>query len=115
VKLPTMTVATAVLLFATQGHAQSVKMKEEKPGLLQRAKITPAAATTSARTKIPKGKVVSAEIEEENGKLLYSFDIKTVGKTGIDEVNVDAMTGEILSVQHETPKDEAREKAADRK
>jgi hypothetical protein len=29
---------------------------------------------------------------------------------GIDEVQVDAATGEVVSVQHETPKDEAAEK-----
>jgi hypothetical protein len=62
--------------------------------------------------KDPKGRIVSAEIEEESGKLIFSFDIRTDGKTGIDEVNV-ALTGRVLDVQHESPKDETQEKAKD--
>ena len=64
---------------------------------------------------MPGGKIVSAEIEEEKGKLLFSFDVKTAGKSGIDEVNVDALDGTVLSVQHETPRDEARERVTDKK
>ncbi len=107
-------VATTTLLLTTSAQAQ-VRMKEEKPGLLQKAKISADAATAAAQAKVSKGKIVSAEIEEENGKLIFSFDIKTEGKTGIDEVNVDAVSGKVLSVQHETPKDEADEAAADKK
>lgn len=109
------TVAFAVMLMASAAFADAVVMKEEKPGLLKRAKVSAAAATASAQAKVPKGRIVSAEIEEEAGKLLFSFDIKTAGKSGIDEVNVDALTGDVISVQHETPRDEAREKAADKK
>ena len=47
------------------------------------------------------------------GKLIYSFDIKVAGKSGIEEVAVDAMTGKVLAVKHESPKQEAKEKAAD--
>jgi hypothetical protein len=36
--------------------------------------------------------------------------VKTKGKTGVDEVQVDALTGEVASVKHETPKDDAKEK-----
>ena len=71
--------------------------------------------TATAQAKVPNAQPVSAEIEDEDGKLIYSFDFKTKGKSGIDEVNVDASTGEILYVAHETPSSEAREKAADAK
>jgi len=54
-------------------------------------------------------------IEEEDGKLVFSFDIKTAGKTGIDEVTVDAIGGRLLAVQNETPKDEAKERATGKK
>ena len=107
--------ALATMLLAAPAFADGASMKEEKPGLLKRAKVTPDAATAAAQAKVPKGKIVSAEIEEEDGKLIYSFDIRTKGRSGIDEVNVDAITGAVLGVQHETPKDEAREKAADKK
>lgn len=95
--------------------AMAVAMKEEQPGLLARAKITPDAATASAKAKLPQARLVAAEIEQEHGKLIYSFDFKIEGRSGSDEVAVDALTGKILSVAHETPKDEAKEKGADAK
>jgi len=114
-KILTMAVGMVAMLMAASAYGKGVTMKEERPGLLKRAKITAVVATTTAQSRVPNGKIVSAEIEEEKGKLIYSFDIKTEGKSGIDEVNVDAMDGTVLSVQHETPKDEAKEKAADGK
>jgi len=110
-----ITTALTLVLLAGQADAKGVRMKEERPGLLKKAKITPDAATTTAQAKVPGGKIVSAEIEEENGKLLFSFDIQTAGKSGIDEVNVDALDGTVLGVQHETPRDEARERKTDKK
>ena len=114
-KRPTMTFALTMMILAGPAYAQHVTMKEEKPGLLQIVKITVDAATATAQAKVPKGKIGSAEIEEEKGKLISSFDVKTEGKGGIDEVDVDAISGKVLSVQHESPKDEATEREADRK
>lgn len=100
------------LLIAGTAAAQGVTIKEEKPGLLKKAKVTPAEAQAAAQAKVPGGSIKSAEIEVEKGKLIYSFDIVTKGKSGVDEVAVDAMTGAV-TVAHETPADEAKEKAAD--
>ena len=94
--------------------AQSATLKEEKPGLLKKAKITSENAGATAQALVPKGKLSAAEIEEENGKLIYSFDFTTAGKTGIDEVNIDAMTGkQIGKVAHESPAAEKKEAKAD--
>lgn len=82
--------------------------------MLKLATITSAAATATALAKVPGGKVQSAEIEKEGGKLVYSFDIKVAGKSGIDEVLVDAMTGAVISVVHETAAEEAKEAKEDR-
>lgn len=79
------------------------------------AKITLAAATATAQKAVPNGKIVAHELERENGRLIYSFDFKVAGKSGIDEVAVDALTGAMLSKSHESPADEAREAAADKK
>ena len=105
----------ALLIAASTIAAQGVTVKEEKPGLLKKAKITAEAATATAQAKFPKATLKSAELEQEDGKLIYSFDFETAGKSGIDEVAVDAMTGKVLSVEHETPKSEAAEKAKDKK
>jgi len=109
-RIPTM-LAMVAMLVADVAFAHGATVTEAAPGLLKRAGITPDAATATAQAKFPKGKIESAEIEEENGKLLYSFDIETPGKSGIDEVNVDAHTGKVLGVAHETPRQQAKEKA----
>jgi hypothetical protein len=36
--------------------------------------------------------------------------VKSKGKSGVDEVQIDALTGAVASVKHESPKDEAKEK-----
>jgi uncharacterized membrane protein YkoI len=61
-----------------------------------------------------KGKIKSSELEKEKGKMIYSFDIRNT-KGGITEVNIDAYTGKVIEVQVENAKDEAREKAEDKK
>jgi hypothetical protein len=104
----------AVVLAAPSLAAQNVKVEEAKPGLLKKAKITSEAAIATAQAKLPNAKLKAAEIEEEGGKLIYSFDFETAGKTGIDEVNVDALTGkQVGKVQHESPAAEKKEAAAD--
>ena len=104
----------ATFALAAPLAAQGVTVKEEKPGLLKKATITSAAAIATAQAKVPKAKLASAEIEQEDGKLIYSFDFKTAGKSGIDEVNVDAMTGKLVGgVEHESPAAEKKEAHAD--
>jgi len=47
--------------------------------------------------------VQSSELEEEKGKLVWSFDIATPGTKDITEVLVDALTGQVVSTEKETP------------
>jgi hypothetical protein len=61
-----------------------------------------------------KATVKSAELEAERGCLLYSFDIAVAGTAGVQEIQIDAGNGKILSNKHETPKAEAAEKAKDK-
>ena len=102
----------AVFAGAPTLTAQATKVTESAPGLLKKAKISSDSAINIAKARLPKATVSSAEIEQENGKLIYSFDFKTAGKSGIDEVNVDAMTGKLVGrVQHESPAAEKKESA----
>ena len=80
-----------------------------------KAKISKAAATKTALAKVPGGKVKDSELEEENGKLIWSFDIATKGSKDITEVQVDALTGDVVAVHQETPAEQAKEKAEDAK
>lgn len=101
--------AFAVTLLAGANAAPTEKQ------LAKEAKITRSQAERSALSKVPQGRVTAGELEREHGKLIWSFDIAKPGTRDIDEVQVDAKTGEIVSVQSETPKDQAAEAAADKK
>ena len=81
--------------------------------LAKQAKVTETEAAKTAIASVPTGRISSVELEDEGGKLLYSYDIKVPGKTGIDEVHVDAKTGKLLTKEHETPAAEKKEAAQD--
>ena len=61
------------------------------------------------------GKIESEELEKEHGKLIYSFDIRVPGQSGITEIAVDAKNGTIVNVAHESPAQEAAEKKQESK
>jgi hypothetical protein len=102
--LTTVLVAVLALPAWAGGHSQAALSKE--------AKITMEQAQKTALAKEP-GKIKSKELEREKGRLIYSFDIKTAD--GIHEVNIDAMTGEVVEDTVESATAEAKEKAADKK
>ncbi|MEO8333931.1 MAG: PepSY domain-containing protein [bacterium] len=107
--------AVALIALAPAAHGQDTYKKDIPAALAKQAKITEHAAAESATQRVPKGKIEAVELENEDGKLLYSYDIKTAGKSGIDEVHIDAMTGKVIGVVHETPAMEKKEAAADAK
>jgi len=92
----------------TKRHAK-VKKADTQAALQKEAKITEAAARATALQQVPNGTVKSSELEREGGKLIYSYDLTVPGKTGIDEVNVNAVDGSVVAKQHETPKSEKKE------
>ena len=68
------------------------------------AQVTRAEAEKTAVAKIG-GKenvsIVGAELESENGCLIWTFDLRVAGKSGVQEVHIDAGNGNVLSVKHE--------------
>ena len=47
--------------------------------------------------------------------MIYSFDISVPGKTGIEEIAVNAIDGSVVTHEHETPKMEKAEAAKEAK
>ena len=82
--------------------------------LAKQATVTKEQAQTTALTRAPGGTIQEGELEKEKGRLVWSFDIARPGTKDITEVQVDARSGEIVSVENETPSDQAKEKAADK-
>ena len=90
--------------------------KEGKANKLEaQAKISKAEAQKIALDRVPGGTIKEGDIEKEKGKLLWSFDIATPGTKDITEVQVDAMTGQVLDVSKETVADQEKEKKEDEK
>lgn len=128
-KLITVALVALVAMAAAAGAQGAAKTTMAKPkseakgykkdlpdSLTKQAKITESAAAATALAKVANGKIESVELEHEGGNLLYSYDIKVAGKSGIDEVQVNAMTGDVIgNVVHENAAAEKKEKAAEAK
>lgn len=111
----TALIAAAMIVAALPSTSLAQKTKAvRKPEPTQaelraQAKVSEDSARARALRQVPGGTIQSSELEREGGKLIYSFDIKVTGKSGIDEVNIDAITGKIVAKTHETPKAERKE------
>jgi len=114
-------VAVGSFAFATTSSAQAMKHTTHATKstttvhvkgdakLKAEAKVSEADAIATAEKEVPDGKIQSAEIEREGGKLIYSFDLKAPHKSGVEEVNVDATTGTVVKKEHESAKQEKAE------
>lgn len=91
-KIISIVAILALTGFVFQGHPKISRQQAEKIALKE----------------IKGGKILSGEFEKEDGKEIWSFDIK-VGK-GIKEVWVDPQTGKVIKVENESPAHESREK-----
>ena len=100
-------ITLAVAIAAVTGVAGA----QSQAALKREAKISEATARAIALKEVPNGIVKSSELEREHGTLIYSYDIKVPGKTGIEEIAVSAINGSIVAREHETPKMEKKEAA----
>ena len=99
--------AAAIVVIGAAGCASE---KSEQAELQAQAKISKEQAQQTALAKAPGGTVKEAELEKEKGKLIWSFDITTPDSKDITEVNVDAITGDVVGVEKESPKRQKNEK-----
>ncbi len=82
----------------TKTHKKTVK--ESQATLQKEAKISEETARATALKEVPNGTVKSSELEREHGKLIYSYDISVPGKSGVEEVNVNAIDGTVVAKEH---------------
>ena len=106
-----LAVLTAALACADEGAAPAVpedpvtSITEASPGLTDRAGISGDRALAIAAAEVPGGTVVEAEIEEEDGRLVYDIHVKVDGD-GEYEVIIDAMSGVVVEVELEDADDD---------
>ncbi len=103
----------AIGLCAAAGAQSPTPKKSKIPASLKKdARISIEEVRAIALKKAP-GEIQEEELEKENGKLVYSFDIRATGQKDITEVQVSAIDGSIVSVRKESAADEAKEKKQD--
>ena len=83
---------------------------ENESQLQAQAKISKADAQATALAKAPNGTLKDCELEREHGKLIWSMGFTTPDSKDITEVNVDAITGAVVNVEHEKAAKEKGEK-----
>jgi uncharacterized membrane protein YkoI len=66
-------------------------------------------AARKAAVKVYGGQIKGEELEFENKMWIYSFDLKKAGDKNVHEVQIDAITGKLVSDKTETPAQETRE------
>jgi uncharacterized membrane protein YkoI len=113
-----MTLLTGSTLLAA-GMPCSIHPKKgaKKDELAAMAKISQDDAQKAALASLKdssKATVKEGELEAEHGCLIYSFDVAIQGKSGVQEIEVDAGNGKVLSNKHESAAAEAAEKAKDK-
>jgi uncharacterized membrane protein YkoI len=84
----------------------------EGAALASQAKITADQATAAALAKFPGATVGKVELDNENGVLAYSVQLKDTAGTGQD-VKVDATSGAVLSAQADAPETPGGPEAAE--
>ena len=94
-----------------KGEHHDHEAKQAK--LMSEAEVTKETAGQTALTKVPNGTIKDGELEMENGKLQWSFDMTTPDSKDITEVNIDAKTGAVISTQKESAESEAKEAGED--
>lgn len=77
-------------------------------------KVSLAAARKTVLARVPGAKVESEELELEHGRQVYSFDLKVPKKSGVEEVQVDANSGKVVSHTHESAEAERKEQAKEK-
>ena len=115
---PALITAAAAIVALTPIGAQQPKptyKRDLAPALVKQAKVSEDRAARVALGRIPGGRIQAVELEKEGGRLIYSYELKVAGKPGIEEVNVNAKTGDVVNVEHESPAAEQKESKAEKK
>lgn len=109
-KILILGIPSSLLLAVILGLSGGCATEKSSAELESKAKISRDQSQQIALTKAPGGTLKSGELEEEKGNLIWSFDISVPDSKNTTEVAVDAITGDVISVEQETPEQEEKEK-----
>ena len=106
--------AAALLTGCASEKCEKHHKEAKQAKLMTEAKVSKADAEKTALAKAPNGTIKEGELEKEHGKLVWSFDIAIPDTKDITEVNVDAITGDVVSVEKESAESKAKEAAGEK-
>ena len=106
---PTTFLRAPILIVALTAFVISWAVASGNKEAKHSGKITKARAEQIALTKVPGGRIRSAELETARGKRFWSVYIAKPGSKNAKEIRVDTTSGQILAVQTERPEDQAEE------
>ncbi len=95
--LSTITLIAGLALVGTANLSAQAPMRQVPDSLVGKAKVNEDSARAIALKRVP-GTVEGVKLYTKNGKLDWVFGIKPKGKTNVEKVTIDAMTGHVASV-----------------
>ncbi len=81
------------------GEHESEEHEHHQANPPKAAQLTETDARAIVMAKLPDAKIKEGELEKENGKMIWSFDLAKGNSEGVVEINVDAATGEIVAME----------------
>jgi uncharacterized membrane protein YkoI len=99
----------AILIVAWSAFSISPAIASDQNEAKHSGKITKARAEQIALTKVPGGRIRSAELETARGQRFWSVYVAKPGAKNAKEIRVDAISGHIIAVQTKRPEDQAEE------
>jgi uncharacterized membrane protein YkoI len=93
-------IAAASTTLAAQGATPTYK-RDLPAALVKQATVSEANAAKTVAARLPNGRIQAVELENEGGRLIYSYEVKVPGRSGIEEINVNAKTGVVVNTEHE--------------
>jgi uncharacterized membrane protein YkoI len=97
--------AASLLVGCVSEKCERHNEQAKQAKLMAEAKVSKDAAEKTALARVPNGTIKEGQLEKEHGKLIWSFDVATPDTKDITEVNVDAITGDVVSMEKEKEKD----------
>lgn len=97
----------ALLYQGSDGIENVLASSNNESKLIEEAKISEAEAEKIALEEVS-GDVIEKEVEKEDGKIVYEFDIKT--DAGEKEVEIDGMNGDVVQVEDDDEDDDEEQK-----
>jgi len=78
-------------------------------------KITYESAKLAAEARVPRGTLTAHEFIRDHDREIYTFQFVEPGKSGVKRVKVDAFTGKVLKVKHQSVESAQEDRAKEMK